>query len=134
MSLDHRRVEYAESLVPLAAELVGCVRDYGTDEVRAVLARVPHGNLDDLAVVLAAMVDPDARPADLLAWTVDGPVTSRPGFDLGRRLTVCPDCGEVLQESSLARHTSRLHDEQARLLDAGVSPAVAAVLAPRQVA
>jgi hypothetical protein len=62
------RVEYAEALVPIAAELVGTVRDYGIDDVRAVLARVPHGNLDDLAVVLAAMVDPDQSARDLLAW------------------------------------------------------------------
>lgn len=67
----------ADVLVPIAAELVGCVRDYGPDEVTAVLARVPQGRFDALAVVLASMVDPDARPTDLLAWTRGGPVKSR---------------------------------------------------------
>lgn len=64
--------ELAESLVPIAAELVGTVRDYGPDDVRAVLARVPAGRHDALAVVLAAMVDPDKRPQELLAWTSCG--------------------------------------------------------------
>lgn len=67
----------AESLVPLAAELVGTVRDYGPDDVAAVLARVPKGRHDALAVVLASMVDPDESPANLLAWTTAGPVQSR---------------------------------------------------------
>lgn len=66
----------ADALVPLAAELVATVRDYGPDDVAEVLARVPDGRLDALAVVLAAMVDPDARPSDLLAWTRGGPVQS----------------------------------------------------------
>jgi DNA-directed RNA polymerase specialized sigma24 family protein len=57
------------TLVPIAAELVGVVRDYGPDDVAAVLARVPDGRHDALAVVLAAMVDPDKRPSQLLAWT-----------------------------------------------------------------
>lgn len=69
--------QLVDDLVPIAAELVGTVRDYGPDDVAAVLARVPHGRHDALAVVLAAMVDPDARPAELLAWTSAGPVQSR---------------------------------------------------------
>ena len=78
--------EFAESLVPIAAELIGTVRDYGADDVAAVLARVPDGRHDALAVILAAMVDPDARPSQLLAWTHLGPVPSReftpPGYEL----------------------------------------------------
>jgi DNA-binding NarL/FixJ family response regulator len=67
----------AEALVPLAAELVGTVRDFGPDAVAAVLARVPANRHDALAVVLAAMVDPDQSPSNLLAWTIAGPVQSR---------------------------------------------------------
>lgn len=69
--------QLAETLVPIAAELVATVRDYGPDDVARVLARVPAGRHDALAVVLAAMVDPDARPSQLLAWTDAGPVPSR---------------------------------------------------------
>jgi hypothetical protein len=62
----------ADALVPLAAELAATVRDFGPEDVAAVLARVPDGRHDALAVVLAAMVDPDARPSELLAWTHSG--------------------------------------------------------------
>lgn len=62
----------ATELVPLAARLVGTVHEYGPDEVAAVLAQVPAGRHDALAVVLAAMVDPEATPSQLLAW-LDGP-------------------------------------------------------------
>lgn len=72
---DHETL--ADALVPIAAELVGVVRDYGPADVAQVLARVPAGRYDALAVVLAAMVDPDARPSQLLAWTELGPVPSR---------------------------------------------------------
>lgn len=105
---------WQDDLVPLAAELVGTVRDYGPDDVAAVLARVPDGRHDALAVVLAAMVDPDARPRQLLAWLDMGPVASRDGsgFDPQRPLAMCPECGEVMAASSLARHTGRMHVEQ----------------------
>jgi hypothetical protein len=66
----------SSTLIPLAAELIGVVRDYGPDDVAAVLARVPEGRHDALAVVLAAMVDPDKTPSQLLAWTRK-PVQSR---------------------------------------------------------
>ncbi len=62
----------ADALVPIAAQLVGTVRQYGPDDVSAVLARVPNGRHDALAVVLASMVDPDATPSQLLAWTRGG--------------------------------------------------------------
>jgi hypothetical protein len=76
--------DLAESLVPIASQLVATIRDYGPEDVAAVLARVPDGRHDALAVVLAAMVDPDKRPSQLLAWTELGPVPSRdftpPGY------------------------------------------------------
>ncbi|WP_100499384.1 hypothetical protein [Geodermatophilus chilensis] len=74
---DTAHEQLVDQLLPIAAELVGTVRDYGPDDVAAVLARVPAGRHDALAVVLAAMVDPDRSPAELLAW-LDGPTRSRP--------------------------------------------------------
>lgn len=59
----------AVDLVPFAARLVAAVRDDGPADVAALLAAVPEGRHDALAVVLAAMVDPDRTPAQLLAWT-----------------------------------------------------------------
>lgn len=61
--------DLAEALVPVAARLVAVVHDEGPDAVTAALAAVPAGRLDALCVVLAAMVDPDGRPSELLAWT-----------------------------------------------------------------
>jgi DNA-binding NarL/FixJ family response regulator len=106
-------IELADSLVPLAAELVGTIRDFGPEDVAAVLARVPDGRHDALAVVLAAMVDPDKRPRELLAWTFDGPVQSRdfspPGYDM-----------KGLTQSALGRHAER-RAEVARLTNLGMS-------------
>lgn len=99
----------AEALVPLAAELIGTVRDYGVDEIADVLARVPANRHDALAVVLAAMVDPDQSPANLLAWTTAGPVQSREGFDPGRPKAVCEDCGDLVYVGHLSRHRRRNH-------------------------
>lgn len=103
----------AEDLVPIAAELVGTVRDYGPDDVAAVLARVPGGRHDALAVVLAAMVDPDARPKQLLAWTELGPVNSR---DFSPSLYNLKD----LDERALGRTADR-RAEVARLSSLGLS-------------
>ncbi|HEY6014323.1 MAG TPA: hypothetical protein VIU37_09955 [Candidatus Limnocylindrales bacterium] len=60
--------DLAESLVPVAAQLVGAVHDDGPGEVGRILSAVDPGHLPGLAVVLAAMVDPDASAAELLAW------------------------------------------------------------------
>jgi hypothetical protein len=110
----HERL--AEDLVPIAAELVGTVRDYGPDDVAAVLARVPGGRYDALAVVLAAMVDADRTPAELLDWTTTGPVQSRGdlvgvrGYDpTRRRMERCPECGESMRRDSLRRHVTNAH-------------------------
>lgn len=105
--------DLAESLIPIAAQLVGVVRDFGPKDVAAVLAKVPDGRHDALAVVLAAMVDPDARPSQLLAWTQLGPVPSRdftpPGYDQ-----------EGLAKSAATVWQER-RAEVARLTDAGYS-------------
>lgn len=65
-----------EHLVDLALELVAAVHDDGPAAVRGVVARVPHGAHDSLAVVLAAMVDPTRTPRELLGW-VDVPLSVR---------------------------------------------------------
>jgi hypothetical protein len=78
------------TLIPLASELIGVVRDYSPADVAAVLARVPDDKRDALVVLLAAMVDPDARPSQLLAWTRLGPVPSRPFVPAGYSLRSLP--------------------------------------------
>jgi DNA-binding NarL/FixJ family response regulator len=103
----------ADELVPIAAELVGTVRDYGPADVAAVLARVPQGRHDALAVVLAAMVDPDARPKQLLAWTQMGPVPSREFTPDGYQL-------RTLTAEQLGRRPER-RSEVARLTAAGLT-------------
>lgn len=73
-------VECAEvdaQLISTAAELVGCVHDYGPEETGALLEPLSVGHLYQLVVVLAAAVDPDVPMARLLAWTEGGPVESR---------------------------------------------------------
>jgi len=115
MPSDPPPAQLTDELLPIAAELIGCVHDYGPAEVAAVLANVPDGRHDALAVVLAAMVDPDASTADLLAW-LQRPVQSRRfepdvvRVDAGRR--TCPDCGNSYRATHLARHR-RIHAKQA---------------------
>lgn len=60
--------DLAESLVPTAARLVGAVHDDGPAAVARVLAGVPTEHLPAFTVVLAAMVDPNKSPRDLLGW------------------------------------------------------------------
>lgn len=71
--------DLVEALVPIAADLVVAVRDHGPAAIRGVLLRVPDGirervinlpggTMGVLAVVLAAMVDPEARMTGLLGW------------------------------------------------------------------
>jgi hypothetical protein len=64
-----RKADLAESLVPVAARLVGSVRDDGPVDVAMILSGIPGDHLPALAVVLAAMVDPERTPGQLLAWT-----------------------------------------------------------------
>ncbi len=60
--------EQAQTLIPVAAQLAATVREYGRDEVAAVLAQVPPGDMPALAVVLAAMVPVDRTVRQLLGW------------------------------------------------------------------
>lgn len=63
-----------DQLVPIAARLVGAVRDHDPDGVEQALADTilaTGGRCDPgaaLAVVLAAMVPDDSAPSRLLAW------------------------------------------------------------------
>lgn len=68
MSTPRELADLAESLVPVAARLVGAVHDDGVGDVGRVLAGVDPAHMPALAVVLAAMVDPDLSATDLLAW------------------------------------------------------------------
>jgi hypothetical protein len=61
--------DLAEALVPIAARLVATVHDEGPRAVAKLLRKVPDGRHDALAVVLAAMVNPNRSPRELLAWT-----------------------------------------------------------------
>jgi hypothetical protein len=63
-----QRGDLAEAMVPLAARLAGAVHDRDPAAVACLLGKVPAGAKDALAVVLAAMVDVDQSPRDLLAW------------------------------------------------------------------
>jgi hypothetical protein len=60
--------EQAQTLIPVAAQLAATVREYGRDEVAAVLAQVEPGDMPALAVVLAAMVPVDRTVRQLLGW------------------------------------------------------------------
>lgn len=108
-------------LAPIAAELVGSIRDYGPDQAAQVLERVPEHRHADLAVVLAAMVNPDASPAQLLAWTrrpprsLDGTAWDPDGRGetWNSRLAACPNCGRFVQNRHMAQHRrSHATDEQ----------------------
>jgi DNA-binding NarL/FixJ family response regulator len=107
--------QLADELVPIATQLVATVRDYGPDDVAAVLAQVPHGRYDALAVVLAGMVDPDRSAAELLAWSLAGPVPSREQTPLHLLVKNAPPV-------SLGRRAQRRADV-ARLTAAGLSAA-----------
>lgn len=60
--------DLAEAMLPAAAALVAAVHDGTRVEVGRVLNVIAPENLHALAVVLAAMADPDKSIADLLAW------------------------------------------------------------------
>lgn len=62
------RGDLAEAMLPAAAALIAAVRDGTRAEVGRVLSVIAPENMHALAVVLAAMVDPDRSIADLLAW------------------------------------------------------------------
>lgn len=62
------RGDMAEALLPEAAGLVVDVHDGSPEDVRSRLAGFSRHELEGLAVVLAALVDPDRGVAEALAW------------------------------------------------------------------
>lgn len=60
--------DLAEAMVPVAARLVGAVHDDGPGHVARVVNSLDAQEIRGLVVVLAAMVDPDRTPTELLGW------------------------------------------------------------------
>lgn len=63
-SADHR----AERLLAIGLQLAASVRDLDPAEYIRPLAHLTRAELEHLAVVLAACVDVEQTPGDLLAW------------------------------------------------------------------
>lgn len=63
------RGELAAGMVHVATRLAGHVRDWNQNAVDDLLGRLNAPQQRALCVVLAAMVDIDQTPTDLLAWT-----------------------------------------------------------------
>jgi hypothetical protein len=64
-----RRGDLIEALWPAAAHLVCLVHgDGGQRDIHQALTRLTPAEKDALLVMLAALVDPDDRPDDLLHW------------------------------------------------------------------
>jgi hypothetical protein len=109
--------DQADTLIPIAASIIGCVHDYDREDTGAVLNS--EGIVDPkaraLIVTLAAMVNPNATPGDLLAWTIAGPVKSSeytpPGYDV-----------KGLARAALGRRSER-RAEVGRLTDLGLTAA-----------
>lgn len=66
--------EYAAVLLhTVALPIVGIVHDAEIDEAAKALERYNAGQLRELVILLAAMVDPMAPAAQLLAWWTEPP-------------------------------------------------------------
>lgn len=63
-----QRGDMVETLMPEAAGLVVDVHEGTADDIRARLAGLSRHELEALAVVLAAIADPDRTMKDALAW------------------------------------------------------------------
>ncbi|MEU1908435.1 hypothetical protein [Streptomyces hygroscopicus] len=62
------RGDLAEALLPEAAGLAVAVREETQEQIAARLHGLGRHELEALAVVLAALIDPDRRLKDALAW------------------------------------------------------------------
>ncbi|GHJ34275.1 hypothetical protein TPA0910_87080 [Streptomyces hygroscopicus subsp. sporocinereus] len=63
-----QRGDFVEALMPVAAGLAMAVREETPAEVKARLHELDRHELEAVAVVLAAMVDPDRPLIDALGW------------------------------------------------------------------
>lgn len=122
------RGDLAESLIPVAASLIGAVHEGGPVEVERVLSILAPENLPALAVVLAAMVDPDRPMSALLGWvTFDEHGAPPPAGDLSRqvaavygvRLPVRGDPKGWPSEVLRACHAAAVHYREVDWVDAG---------------
>lgn len=140
-----------EACIDHALQLVATVRggDGSPDDVRALLANVPDGRWDAVIIALAAMVDPDARPTELLAWVahtpppapdaplppIDAPPARPFAAKIGERLPrehgtprgywqhrdrQEDTCADCRAAYSVSRRPQACQDEYARLVAAGV--------------
>ena len=112
------RVDLAAAMVPVAASLIGAVRNGSPVEVDRVLSMVPAAHLPALAVVLAAMVDHEQPIATLLSWvTFDEDGRSIPRLNRERRVAqiykvALPVSGEPSTWDPVmlrACHAARIH-------------------------
>lgn len=119
----------ADECVAVAARLVRAVRRRNPTDIARILASVPGGRVDALAVVLAGMVPADRGIAELLVWTVEpslaaaAPTPGRHGSNEGylrhRRdgTLVCRPCAIA---HTVTSRPPACRAEFARLLEAGV--------------
>lgn len=103
--------------VSRAMRLAAAVHDYEQLDVHDLLSELTRGDLYGVAVALAAMVDVDQTPRQLLAWN-DPDSSDKPGRFMApcgthaafnrhksRGETPCPDCREG--ERVFQRHRRR---------------------------
>lgn len=104
--------DLAESLVPVAARLIGAVHDDGLGEVARILHAIPPAHQPAMLVVLAAMCDPEQSAADALGWvTWDDEFPRLPEADLFAARVPDPD-------ADLRVDTARWTDERCAELNA----------------
>lgn len=98
------RGDQAERLVQVALDLALLVRDEGPEAIASFLGRLTAGDRYRLLTVLAAMVDVDRTPDDLLSWVtwdesgrpLEGMTPVLPIFSgEDEELTPYVDCGTI---------------------------------------
>lgn len=136
--------ELVDACAHLGMRLSRALRDasprQAPDRIAALLAEVPEGRTDVLAVTLAAMLDTTGRtPGELLAWTE--PATRAPrtparpraacgspgGYGRHRRENT-PVCTRCQVAQTVSTRPPRCRAEFARLVRAGVPVLAAAEL------
>jgi len=98
--------DLAENLVPVAGQLVGAVHDDGIGAVARILSGVHPDHMYALAVVLAAMVDPDSPPSELLGWVTwdDVPAYTQESLLSAAHDSASSDPGDWSDEECKRRH------------------------------